>query len=72
MKFCHLATNEWMTLEEIQKKFDDGFDFKCNACNESIGEHLVVLTEGIQGIHCKPCQIKTLSEIMDILGVDRQ
>lgn len=65
MRFCHLATNEWMTYKELQKKLDDNFDFKCNECKKIIGEHVAVLAEGI---FCKPCQLKTLSMLSDLIG----
>ena len=64
MKFCHMATNEWMDTDEIQKRHDEGFDFKCNECHKSIGEHLAVAA---QGVFCKPCQVKLIQDVEDII-----
>lgn len=58
IRYFHIATQEYMNSEEVQKRLDEGFDFKCNECGESIGEHLKVLSEGI---FCPKC----FKEIME-------
>ena len=50
-----------MDSEEIQKRLDEKFDFKCNECGKSIGEHLTVLAEGI---FCPDCRNKIMEEIV--------
>ncbi len=62
MKIYHIATEEWVTLEELQKKLDEGFKFKCNECHKEIGNHLKTLTEGI---FCEDCFNKIMGEIID-------
>ena len=60
-KYFHIATKEYMDSEEIQKRLDEKFDFKCNECGKSIGEHLTVLAEGI---FCPDCRNKIMEEIV--------
>jgi|TARA_R100000049_G_C1955574_1_gene109470 DNA-directed RNA polymerase subunit RPC12/RpoP len=60
MRYFHIATGEWITDVELQNRLDQHFDFKCNDCKESIGEHIAVLAEGI---FCKPCQQKILNTL---------
>ena len=64
MQFLHKETNEWMDEEEIQKRLDAGFDFKCNDCHKSIGKHLSVAANGI---FCKPCQQKIINDVQKIV-----
>lgn len=61
MKIKHIATNEWITSEELQIRLDEGFEFKCNECHNKIGDHVKTLAEGI---FCEDCYNK----IMEVLG----
>ena len=60
MKTYHIATKEWITPEELQKKLDERFKFKCNECHKEIGSHLKTLAEGI---FCEDCFNKIMEEI---------
>ena len=59
-KYFHIATKEWFTNQEMEAYLDRGFDFKCNECGKSIGEHLKVLADGI---FCVNCFNKIMGEI---------
>lgn len=52
MRVCHLATGDWMNLEELQERLDKGFKFKCNECHKEIGDHIKTLAEGIFCVNC--------------------
>ncbi len=52
MKVYHENTKEWFNPEELQKRLDEGFEFRCNDCNEKVDEHLKTLAEGIFCIGC--------------------
>ena len=60
MKIYHIATVEWITPEELQKKLNEGFDFKCNECHKSIGNNVKTLAEGI---FCEDCFDKIMEDI---------
>lgn len=60
MRYTYLATNEILTEEDINIRLDEGFDFKCNECKKSCGDHVSVLAEGI---FCKPCQMQIIEEL---------
>lgn len=60
MRFCHIATEEWITSEELQRRLNEGFEFKCNECHEKISSHIKTLAEGI---FCEDCFNKIMEEI---------
>lgn len=51
-KYFYIETKEWLTSEEVQKRLDEGFNFKCNDCRRSVGDHLKVLADGIFCVDC--------------------
>lgn len=62
MKYCHIATKEWITSEELQKRLNEEFDFFCNECGKEIGEHVKTLAEGIFCVDCFNKIMKDLSK----------
>ncbi len=60
MKYYYIETKEWLTSKELQKRLNEGFDFKCNECHKSIGNHIKVLADGI---FCEDCFNKIMGEI---------
>lgn len=60
MKLYHIATKEWINIEELQKKLGEGFKFKCNECHKEIGNHVKTLAERI---FCEDCFNKLMDEI---------
>lgn len=52
IKHYHTETKEWISSEELQKRFNERFDFKCNECHKEIGNHLKTLAEGIFCVDC--------------------
>lgn len=64
MKFYHIATNEYLSADEIQERLDKYFDFKCNECKKSIGEHIATISVGI---FCKDCRDNILKELKGVI-----
>jgi hypothetical protein len=60
--YFHIATEEWINSEELQKRLDKGFTFKCNDCHKIIGEHIKTLA---QGIFCEECFNKLMGELIN-------
>ena len=52
MKYYYIEEEKWITAEELQKRLNEGFDFKCNECHKKIGNHVKVLPEGIFCVGC--------------------
>ena len=60
MKFYYIETKEWITSEELQKRLNDGYDFKCNECHKSICKNVKTLAEVI---FCEDCFDKIMEDI---------
>ena len=60
-----MATNEWIDSKDMQARLDKGFDFRCNECRKSIGNHVGVVSEGI---FCQECKNKLVKELMGMGG----